>query len=255
MILDKRRVADPALSELGKKQAELLPQHPHLKDIGLARLVSEKRVRFVTSPMQRTILTSLPLYTALRAANPELERATLVPDVCEKGGNYLSVRDEEKKVSINKVEAGATRKELDERWGKTHDPALCLEDGWWQTGGTGAEQEEDYAARLERAERYLMEHVRAYARDPARPDYLFVVSHADFIDSILTKILRLQPGHAKYVFYSVNTGISHLEFEVHPPPAETDGAKQRDPAVRVRGTNIKPIHADSHELSISRNTQ
>eukprot|EP01082_Thalassiosira_pseudonana_P001840 g834.t1 g834 contig10:816378-817386(+) len=59
--VDDRRSADPGLSDNGKKQAELLAEYlePHLLN------QASTPVKFIVSPMKRTIETILPTLTAL----------------------------------------------------------------------------------------------------------------------------------------------------------------------------------------------
>jgi broad specificity phosphatase PhoE len=260
---DRRRTHDPDLSALGQRQAALLPFHPHLQSLGLESLAKEGRVRVVTSPMQRTILTSLPLLHSLKGPHgtPPHLTATIVADVCEKGGSYKSVRDPATGVATNQAFRGLTRSQFAEKWGNTHDPSALSEEGWWQPTGPGAEDDVAFEARLLRAKAWLAQQAADYAAKTAAaasassdaalpPDYLLIVSHADFIDAILIKLLRVQAA-AKYIFYSGNTSISHVEFEAHPPSAATAGAAgSAELIVRVRGTNIKPVDIDAHELAI-----
>ena len=250
-VYDRRRTADPALSPLGLRQADLLPIHPHLQDVRLEQLAAQGRVRVVTSPMQRAILTSLPLLKVINeaaaAGNPDATplRATLIADVCEKGGSY-KLKHDAAGVAFNEAWGGAGRAQLHELWGATHDASGIREDGWWSTSCPGAEDDAAFEERLQRAESWLRSLVHLYAVDPVQPDYHIIVSHADFIDAILTRILKLH-SHGKYVFYSSNTSISHLEFEVNKRP---DAPADAEPhvVVRVRGTNIKPVSVEAHEL-------
>ena len=186
--------------------------------------------------MQRAILTSRPLLASVSASGV---RANLCADLCEKGGSYTSTV-EPSGHHVNRASAGHGRAELQRLWGDSHDCSAVREDGWWHTTCPGAEDDDAFKVRLARAEVWIQERVAEYAADPhATPDYLLIVSHADFIDAMITKVLKLE-NHAKYVFYSSNTAISHLEFNV------TKGAPQ---AVRVRGTNIKPVSVQAHELA------
>jgi broad specificity phosphatase PhoE len=229
--------------------------------LGLESLAKEGRVRVVTSPMQRTILTSLPLLHSLKGPHgtPPHLTATIVADVCEKGGSYKSVRDPVTGVATNQAFRGLTRSQFAEKWGNTHDPSSLSEEGWWQPTGPGAEDDVAFEARLLRAKAWLAQQAADYAAKTAAaasassdaalpPDYLLIVSHADFIDAILIKLLRVQAA-AKYIFYSGNTSISHVEFEAHPPSA-AGAAASAELIVRVRGTNIKPVDIDAHELAI-----
>lgn len=242
---DRRRLCDPHLSPLGERQAELLPEHPHLLDLKFASLSEEGRVRVVTSPMQRAILTSQPLLRAY-----QLPRALLVADVCEKGGSYVTHKDLAAGTHQNVASPGRSRAELTELYGATHDASECGVDGWWYTPSPGAEDNDAFEARLLRAQSWLENIVRSYASDSNQPDYLVIVSHADFIDAILTKLLRLPAGHAKYVFYASNTSISHVEFEVSATSEEAASARI---GVRIRGTNIKPVSVSASELALHHN--
>jgi len=172
---DKKRLCDPHLSRLGERQAELLPRHPHLIELGMDELAAVGRVRIVTSPMQRAILTSIPLIKTYK-----LPRALLKADVCEKGGSYTTTTDPDTGVHTNTASPGLGRSQLAERWSETHDASEIREDGWWHTTCTGAEDAVAFEERLIRAIRWIREEVDAYAQDPSRPDYLIVVSHADF---------------------------------------------------------------------------
>lgn len=243
---DKRRMADPILSPLGEKQAALLPKHQHLADVHLKELNQQGRVRVITSPMRRAIETSIPMMKEFG-----LPRALLVASVCEKGGSYTREKvtgADGREEYRNKRDPGPTRAELQAKWGETHDPKDIHEDGWYRSPTCpGSEDNAAFHARLHEAKAWIEAQVMAYAADETHPDYLLIVSHADFIDAAITTFLRLQ-DHAKYVFYSSNTAISHLEFELSKGPT----SKVEDLHVRIRGTNIKPVNVDAHELALHR---
>ena len=63
--VDERRVADPGLSDIGKVQATKLAEYlqPHLAN------QASRPVRFVISPMRRTIETILPTLKALNGSS------------------------------------------------------------------------------------------------------------------------------------------------------------------------------------------
>jgi broad specificity phosphatase PhoE len=247
---DKRRMADPILSPLGEKQASMLPRHPHLEDLHIGELNKERRVRVVTSPMRRAIETSIPLIKAYG-----LPKALLVASVCEKGGSYTSHKKPdapEHSKYENKRDPGPSRAQLSEKWGATHDASEIYEDGWWRCPECpGAEQNDAFHKRLLEAKAWIERQVLEYGRakpEENKPDYMIVVSHADFIDSAITAFLQLPATKAKYTFYSSNTAISHLEFELYNGKEST----VEDLKVRIRGTNIKPVRVDAHELAIHR---
>ena len=281
LAYDRARKIDPDLSQLGMKQANLLPEHPHLMDCRWYELVREGRLRVLTSPMLRTIQTSFPLiqqinaiqhdYTAatprtvhsaqylitstsesslgladdklLASVSPALlpeplpYRAMIHADFCERGGYYRTLTDA-KGVSRNVRERGMTRSQLQAEYGNSHMADRCKEDGWWNDDAEGEEQDDEYLDRVERAITYTLTQAALYhqyhhsARQPATAathqhhsgsgeshsaDYMAVVSHADFIDSFLTRLLQVHNhGRPKHCFYASNTSVSHVELSYSP---------------------------------------
>ena len=280
MAYDRERKLDPDLSQLGMKQANLLPEHPHLMDCRWYELVREGRLRVLTSPMLRTIQTSFPLvqqinhiqhdYTAatprtvhsaqylitstsessLSLADDQLlasvspsalpsplpYRALIHPDFCERGGFYITQPDESG-VMRNVRKRGMTRGQLEAEYGNSHMADRCKKDGWWNDDAEGEEQEDEYFPRVERAVSYTLTQAALYhrfhhsARQPTHAsthrdngsgeshsaDYMLVVSHADFIDSFITRILQVHNhGRPKHCFYASNTSVSHVEISYSP---------------------------------------
>lgn len=179
--------------------------------------------------------------------------------MCEKGGSYVTHKepagpDGQPGKHENRANPGLGREELERLYGTTHDSRDLREDGWWHTPCSGAEDSDAFEQRLIRARSWIEGQVTEYSKNPLEtPDYMLIVSHADFIDAILTKLLDIKP-RVRYVFYSSNTSISHVEFEIQssddqgqsPPPP---------PGVRIRGTNIKPVDVSAHELPIQHEQQ
>jgi broad specificity phosphatase PhoE len=64
---DLTRMSDPVLSPLGYQQAKLLPEHQHWSEIELYEAMRMNRVAVYTSPLIRTILTSIPLLQRLNS--------------------------------------------------------------------------------------------------------------------------------------------------------------------------------------------
>ena len=281
LAYDKARKVDPDLSQLGMKQANLLPEHPHLMDCRWYELAREGRLRVVSSPMLRTVQTSFPLvrqinqiqqnYTAatprtaahstqylittasansltlpsqqllasvspLSLPQPLPYRAWIHPDFCERGGFYSTVVDDAG-VARNVRNRGMTRSQLEAAYGNSHMADRCKEDGWWNQDAEGEEQEDEYFPRVERAITYTLSQAALYhqhhhtARQPNSAsthrdngsgeshsaDYMAVVSHADFIDSFLTRILQVHNhGRPKHCFYASNTSVSHVEISYSP---------------------------------------
>ena len=196
-------------------------------------------------------------------------RATLHPDFCERGGLYAPIRSPSGSFT-NQRTLGLTRTQLAAAYGGSHTAEMCGERGWWNLDGVAEEEDHEYFPRVDRAIGYVLQQARAYAATLANPtpapswsspstppsaaDYLLVVSHADFIDSFLTRILRLgNGGHPRHVFYATNTSVSHVEVKVGgggrkggagggggggeggSVQAELDGFE-----VRIRCTNSRP---------------
>ena len=280
LAYDRARKVDPDLSQLGMKQANLLPEHPHLMDCRWYELAREGRLRVLTSPMLRTVQTSLPLikqinhiqhdYTAatprtvhsaqylitstsessltlpdeqlLASVTPSSQseqlpyRAVIHPDFCERGG-FSSTETDDKGVARNVRNRGMTRAALEAEYGNSHSAERCKEDGWWNEDSAGEEQEDEYFPRVERAIAYTLTQAALYhqqhhsARQPAgasaqrdngsgeshSADYMLVVSHADFIDSFITRLLQVHNhGRPKHCFYASNTSVSHVELSYSP---------------------------------------
>ena len=245
---DSERKLDPELSVLGMRQANVLSLHPHLQDVRWRELVKEGRVRVVTSPMFRAVQTSLPLLREIDrmltttpsspppdvADTPALPtsallpsvspkslpgplslRATLHPDFCERGGLYHPTPSPSGEL-VNHRNPGQSRAELQAAYGLSHDPSLCKEGGWWNLDGEAEEKDEEYFPRVDRAIAYVLQLARNHVGvgGSEAGDYVLVVSHADFIDSFLTRILRVgNAGHPRHVFYAGNTSISHVELK------------------------------------------
>ena len=157
--------------------------------------------------------------------------ASLHPDFCEKGGLYSPVLDDATGKLHYARKAGMTRRELEVAYGKSHTPSPhCKESGWWNTDGQGEETESEYRQRLDRAAHFILslaaQHRTAMASGadaPSARDYVLVVSHADLIDSLLTRLLSVHNGRKPmHCFYASNTSVSHLEL-THTPHHKRPG--------------------------------
>ena len=287
---DAERRVDPELSHLGMRQALSLPLHPHLFDVRWPDLVRAHRLRVITSPMLRTVQTSLPLlrhidrvHRGLAAAEPErlVEelmadadcalgmseqallaavspsslpaqlslRAAIHPDFCERGGLYAPVRAKDGSLYNQRV-LGASRAELEAAYGRSHSAALCKEAGWWNQDAEAEESDAEYFPRVDRAIAFVLHqarlHAAAHHRKEDSADHLLLVSHADFIDSWLTRVLRVGNGGVpRHVFYASNTSVSHVEVRwAGRPEAEVPaGDGKLDLThfeVRIRCSNSMP---------------
>ena len=148
--VDERRVADPGLSDIGKVQAKKLAAYlqPHLTN------QASKPVRFVVSPMCRTIETILPTIEALNESNS---------DACEVMINALYFESEGCHTR-EKVEQGMNAEQINETLlypAGVKDASFVAfpkgnEHGWY-ANGTGPETRPESEERAAKFYVWLME--------------------------------------------------------------------------------------------------
>ena len=148
--VDERRVADPGLSDIGKVQAKKLAAYlqPHLTN------QASKPVRFVISPMCRTIETILPSIKALNESNS---------DACEVMINALYFESEGCHTR-EKTEPGMNAEQINETLlypAGVKDAAFVAfpkgsEHGWY-ANGTGPETRPESEERAAKFYVWLME--------------------------------------------------------------------------------------------------
>jgi hypothetical protein len=241
--VDERRVADPGLSDVGQEQALRLSRYlePHLVN-------QAGEVRFVISPMRRTIETMIPTLTAMnRNSNENPSLKTVI------NGFYF---ESEGCHTRDKVEPGMNSEQIAECLspaGVQDASYVGFQSGpekGWYAHGTGPEtrhESEQRAARfymwmLEFLDEQLMEaeqsevddifdagvtlpgeendkcHDRFQPRARRRRTAIFC-GHGDFMSLVLKRIVS-GFGHAieregeshRSAFVHFNTGITELEY-------------------------------------------
>lgn len=195
-----QRVCDPALTELGRRQTEILARHlatgvcpeaAHYepgrdrRGFGLARLY--------TSPMRRALQTAQPTGRALRL------RPIVWVDLHEEGGVFLDHGDGRGRVGY----PGRTRAEMLAEFPEFDLPEGVTERGWWSGGF------EEKPALGERALR-VAAILRSWAPCPER---IAILSHGGFADALLKALLGEWPRDDIFYFH-YNTAISRLDL--HP---------------------------------------
>lgn len=180
------RTADPGLTELGHRQAQVLADY-------FASKRNEFSVDHIyTSLMQRAILTAMP--TAAAFGLP-LEG---IVDLHETGGVYLD--DEISGEPIG--QPGSNRMELQSKF-----PSLVLPDnldgnGWWNRP---YEKQEDRPKRANRLVEWLLE------KHPNPSDRVMLFSHFGFFNYFLWAVFgQVRPPNTE--FYMMNTSITCFEF-------------------------------------------
>ena len=240
--VDKYRVSDPGLSDVGQEQALRLSHYlePHLVN-------QAGEVRFVISPMKRTIETMLPTLTAMNRSNENSHIKTVI------NGFYF---ESEGCHTREKVEPGMNSEQIAECLSPAgvQDASYVgfqsgPENGWY-AHGTGPEtrhESEQRAARfyvwmMEFLDEQLMEaergevedifdagvtlpgeendkcHDRFQPRARRRRTAIFC-GHGDFMSLVLKRIVS-GFGHAiekegeshRSAFVHFNTGITELEY-------------------------------------------
>ena len=176
---DKARVPDPALSELGFKQAEALGKSLSEK------LQNETSVRLIVSGMRRALQTIQPLSREL--AIPPLVR----PDTFERNGMFTKSGTE-----ITQCD-GLTAEEIQDEFSGFN--VSELEAGWGRV-----ETDEECFERAGRVAASLRE--MALVSPPT--DVVVFVSHMDFLDHLFKKLMGLPRGAAWMKLDNVS--ISHL---------------------------------------------
>ena len=189
------RGCDPPLTDLGRRQAELLARH--LAE-GIQREPSAKAGYGITH------LYSSPTWRALQTAQPVGEALGLAPevwiDVHEWGGIFL---DHGEPVGIVGY-PGKTRSEILAEFPDYILPDGITEKGWWNQGA------EDMAGCIARAIR-----VSQALRDRAQEENetrIAIVTHAAFSAKLVKALTNQLPGDDTYYHFR-NAAVSRFDFE------------------------------------------
>jgi 2,3-bisphosphoglycerate-dependent phosphoglycerate mutase len=194
------RLCDPPLTELGRRQTEILAQHL-ATETGLSPRPDESGgygiTRLYCSPMWRALQTAGPVGRALGIA-PEVWI-----DVHEHGGVYLDHGEDGGIVGY----PGKARPEILAEFPDFVLPDAITEQGWWHQG---REERASCFARAIRAARRL----RGWATGDER---IAIITHGGFIDALMKALFsqlpdcrRMQPIRVYY--HHLNTAISRVDI-------------------------------------------
>jgi 2,3-bisphosphoglycerate-dependent phosphoglycerate mutase len=190
----KDRVADPQLTALGLRQAELLgkivAEQPVLGAVDAAWFRLEIS-RLITSPMHRALQTSQPIS---RALDIPIE---VWADVFEFGGIYLDHGEPWGVVGC----PGLKRSDILRRFPSCVLSEDVTDEGWWK-----GDREEKPACQERAVE--VAARVRSWA---GSDQHVALVSHADFIDCLLKALFGQLPGNGLYYGHS-NAGITRIDL-------------------------------------------
>ncbi len=197
------RVCDPALTELGRRQAELLAEHvatgknPELSSwVSVEATASHNRrgyniTKLYCSAMHRALQTAWPIAQVL-GLEPEIWL-----DIHEHGGIYLDHGDERGVVGY----PGRSRSEILAEFPTCVVPATLTEEGWWRGG------QEDWPTCHGRA----IKVAAALKARAASEERIAIVSHGGFIDALIKALINQSPSPHIF-FYNFNTALSRIDF-------------------------------------------
>jgi broad specificity phosphatase PhoE len=199
------RVCDPDLTDLGRRQVELVAEHlvtgidpAYFEGVSEEDTAADSRqgyrlTRLYCSAMYRALLTTRPIARAL-GLKPEVW-----VDIHEHGGIYL---DHGGQQGI-KGYPGKTRSEILEEFPDYSLPEEVTDHGWWNP----ERGLEDWPTCQGRAIK-----VAATLREwSASDEHIAIVSHGGFID-VLIKALTSQLPNRHLFFHHYNTAITRIDF-------------------------------------------
>ncbi len=189
-----QRVCDPALTELGLLQAELLAEHLAMGREPRALEQESGGYRFTrlfTSPMRRSIQTARPIGRAL-GLRPEVWL-----DIHEHGGIFLDHGPGRGLVGY----PGMCREEMLAECAELVLTDRVTSRGWWTAG---YEELDRCRARAESVAQVLHQW-------PNSDEHLAMVTHGGFADILLTILLGPSAGQAMR-YHLHNTSVSRLDW-------------------------------------------
>jgi broad specificity phosphatase PhoE len=193
----RQRVADPDLTEVGFKQAQLLADYAgnaleHSR--GPQSHAPWQFTHLYVSPMKRTLQTAQPLAKVL-GIKPEVW-----VDIHEHGGIFLA--DEDGKTTGF---GGLTATEISSTFADYTIPETITDTGWWNPEH-GEETIPNFVTRAVRVAMALRERADS-------DDVIGLVSHAAFLDAMVKALLNQSPMAPSDLFYlHFNTGISRFDL-------------------------------------------
>ena len=191
------RDADPELTELGHRQAQLLAEHVACRPgevpardyvnrggFGITHVYSSLMVRALATGHYLAAALSLPL--------------VIWVDLHELGGIFVI----ESETGERTGQPGKTPAELAARFPRAQLPALPDDAGWWNRPYEEAELQ---AQRARRVVAGLIE------RHGGTEDHVVVISHGGFYNSVLAELLGWSAEN-NFWFSLNNTGITRFNF-------------------------------------------
>ena len=188
---------DPALSEVGRRQAALLGEHLQKRlTPGQQPLHGDRSgyaiARLFCSPMRRALQTAQPVAAAL-GLHPEIWL-----DLHELGG----IRYDEGDGRGARGHSGLTRAEVDEQFPGYVIPPDFADDGWWNRP---PEREAECLPRLAR----VAQELRTMAK--RTDEHTAIVTHGTASNYILHALLSSEE-QGEFYFNHNNTGMTSLAF-------------------------------------------
>lgn len=192
----RKHPADPALTEIGQKQAALLAEYLQKgKEDELTK--GFRFTHMLISPMLRTLQTAAPV----REVYSSIPAAVRV-DIHEHGG---AVRWS---ASGYVNEYGLPRAKMSELFPTYELPAEVREDGWWHNGH-GLETRQECKARAEIIAADLLTRAHDLAKR-GKKEALALVIHGTLIDDLIHSILGLKDD--SYYYFNYNTAINRIDY-------------------------------------------
>lgn len=178
---ERARQPDPELSELGRRQAELLADR-------LAPLLREPGTALISSPMRRALQTAAPL---IRRAGLDPAAVVCEPELFEVGGCYYA----------DEVRPSLTPAQIAEEFG-----VRCSWSGarGWFDDRTGPESDDEARARVDRLIGWMEERLGG-----GQHERLVLIVHGDLMTRWLRRWLGV-PWSRSLAFVHANTGITTL---------------------------------------------
>ena len=197
----RKRSADPTITELGMRQAELLGQHLAGEPPEDAPPGGKGRygiTHLYCSPMLRTLQTAKPAVAALGL------KPKIWIDIHEHGGMFVgNPRTGEDFIS----HPGLTREEIMREYPDYELHEGISDEGWWKMG---YEELEDCYARAIRVARQLRQ--RAHEEQESHTkSTVAIVSHGTFIDCLIKALFNQIPENHFFYFHN-NTAITSIDF-------------------------------------------
>lgn len=198
-----QRTPDPALTELGERQALAVANHlaagqtaEHFT--GYHNGAGYGITRIYCSAMLRAMQTALPIQKALKI-DPEVNL-----HIYEQGGLFLG--DPRNQTSCRGF-PGMSRSEMTERFPNYTLPPEITADGWYSGS---YEPQSSCNARAEKTTQWLGEMAAQFAKE-GTDEGVALVMHADFIDKLIKAIIGHGSGeHFRYTHQ--NTSITRIDF-------------------------------------------